>query len=43
VYSPCVVRLRDGSLRMWYAALTGGDAALEYRISSASFAGPWSI
>jgi predicted GH43/DUF377 family glycosyl hydrolase len=43
VYSPCVVRLRDGSLRMWYAALAGGDAALEYRISSASFAGPLSI
>jgi predicted GH43/DUF377 family glycosyl hydrolase len=43
VSSPCVVRLHDGSLRMWYAALAGGDATLAYRIFSASFAGPWSI
>jgi predicted GH43/DUF377 family glycosyl hydrolase len=43
VYSPCVVRLHDGSLRMWYAALAGSDAALAYQISSASFVGPWSI
>jgi predicted GH43/DUF377 family glycosyl hydrolase len=43
VHSPCVVRLHDGSLRMWYAALAGGDAALAYQISSASFVGPWSI
>jgi hypothetical protein len=43
VHSPCVVRLRDGSLRMWYAALAGNDAALAYRICSASFPGPWSI
>jgi predicted GH43/DUF377 family glycosyl hydrolase len=43
VYSPCVVRLHDGSLRMWYAALAAGDAALAYRICSARFAGPWSV
>ncbi len=43
VSSPCVLRLRDGSLRMWYAALAGNDDALAYRICSASFAGPWSI
>ena len=43
VYSPCVVRLHDGSLRMWYAVLAGSDAALAYQISSASFVGPWSI
>jgi predicted GH43/DUF377 family glycosyl hydrolase len=43
VHSPCVVRLHDGSLRMWYAALAGSDAALAYRICSASFVGPWSI
>jgi hypothetical protein len=28
---------------MWYAALAENDAALAYRICSASFAGPWSI
>jgi predicted GH43/DUF377 family glycosyl hydrolase len=43
VNSPCVVRLHDGSLRMWYAALAGGDAALAYQISSARFVGPWSV
>jgi predicted GH43/DUF377 family glycosyl hydrolase len=43
VHSPCVVRLQDGSLRMWYAALAAGDAALAYRICSASAVGPWSI
>jgi predicted GH43/DUF377 family glycosyl hydrolase len=43
VCSPCVVRLHDGSLRMWYAALAGGDDALAYRICSARFVGPWSI
>jgi predicted GH43/DUF377 family glycosyl hydrolase len=43
VSSPCVLRLHDGSLRMWYAALAAGDAALAYRICSARFAGPWSI
>lgn len=43
VHSPCVLRLHDGSLRLWYAALAGDDAALAYRICSASSAGPWSI
>jgi predicted GH43/DUF377 family glycosyl hydrolase len=43
VHSPCVVRLQDGSLHMWYAALPGGDSELAYQIRSASFPGPWSI
>ncbi len=43
VSSPCVLRLHDGSLRMWYAALAGGDAALSYQICSARFPGPWSV
>lgn len=38
--SPCVVRLRDGSLHMWYAALATGDTGLAYRIHSATFSGP---
>jgi predicted GH43/DUF377 family glycosyl hydrolase len=42
VHSPCAVRLRDGSLRMWYAGLTAGDTGLAYRICSAYFSGPWS-
>jgi predicted GH43/DUF377 family glycosyl hydrolase len=43
VQSPCVLRLHDGSLRLWYAALAGNDAAFAYRICSASSVGPWSI
>jgi predicted GH43/DUF377 family glycosyl hydrolase len=43
VSSPCVLRLHDGSLRMWYAALAGGDDALSYQVCSARFVGPWSI
>jgi predicted GH43/DUF377 family glycosyl hydrolase len=42
VHSPCAVRLRDGSLRMWYAGLAAGDTGLAYRICSAYFPGPWS-
>ena len=42
VHTPCAVRLRDGSLRMWYAALAAGDTDLAYRICSAYFPGPWS-
>lgn len=38
--SPCVVRLSDGSLRMWYAGLESGDARLPYRICSARFRQP---
>jgi predicted GH43/DUF377 family glycosyl hydrolase len=43
VSSPCVLRLKDGSLRMWYAALAGGDDALSYQVHSARFPGPWSL
>jgi predicted GH43/DUF377 family glycosyl hydrolase len=43
VHSPCLLRLHDGSLRLWYAALAGNDAALAYRICSARAAGPWSV
>jgi len=42
VHTPCAVRLRDGSLRMWYAGLAAGDTDLAYRICSAHFPGPWS-
>jgi predicted GH43/DUF377 family glycosyl hydrolase len=42
VHTPCVVRLRDGSVRMWYAGLPIGDDELGYRICSARFPGPWS-
>jgi predicted GH43/DUF377 family glycosyl hydrolase len=42
VHAPCAVRLRDGSLRMWYAGLAAGDTGLAYRICSAYFPGPWS-
>jgi len=37
--TPCVVRLRDGSLHMWYAALATDDTGLAYRIHSARFSG----
>lgn len=39
VHAPCVVRLRDGSLRMWYSALPSGDTSFAYRICSASYRG----
>jgi predicted GH43/DUF377 family glycosyl hydrolase len=42
VHTPCAVRLRDGSLRMWYAGLAADDTGLAYRICSAHFPGPWS-
>jgi predicted GH43/DUF377 family glycosyl hydrolase len=42
VHTPCAVRLRDGSLRMWYAGLAAGGTDLAYRICSAHFPGPWS-
>lgn len=41
VTAPCVVRLRDGSLRMWYSRRPWGDDQLAYAIGSAAFAGPW--
>jgi hypothetical protein len=43
VHSPCVVRLKDGSLHMWYCGLPAGDITLGYRICSArlpSFSAP---
>jgi len=42
VHSPCVVRCRDGSLRLWYAGLASGDARHGFRIRAASFPGRWS-
>lgn len=39
VHTPCVVRLNDGSLRMWYSGIPLGDSGLAYRICSASFPG----
>jgi len=41
VTAPCVVRLRDGSLRMWYSRQPWGDDQLAYTIGSAVFPGPW--
>lgn len=32
VHTPCTVKQRDGSLRMWYAAIPGEDQELGYRI-----------
>jgi predicted GH43/DUF377 family glycosyl hydrolase len=40
VHAPCVVRLHDGSLRMWYSGLAVGDTDFAYRICSARFPGP---
>jgi predicted GH43/DUF377 family glycosyl hydrolase len=34
VHTPCVVKLHDRSLRMWYAAITEEDRELGYRIGS---------
>ncbi len=39
-HAPCVVRLRDGTLRMWYSALVAGDTEFAYRICSARYPGP---
>jgi predicted GH43/DUF377 family glycosyl hydrolase len=41
VTAPCVVRLRDGSLRMWYSRRPWGDDRLAYAIGSAVFTGHW--
>ena len=41
VHTPCVVRLNDGSVGMWYAGVPIGDEELGYRICSARFPGPW--
>jgi predicted GH43/DUF377 family glycosyl hydrolase len=42
VHTPCAIRCRDGSLRIWYAALPAADDRLGYQIRSARFPGPWS-
>jgi predicted GH43/DUF377 family glycosyl hydrolase len=42
VHTPCVVRLQDGSIGMWYAGVPVGDQELGYRICFARFPGPWS-
>jgi hypothetical protein len=42
VHSPCVVRLHDGELGMWYAGAPVGDEQFGYRICWARFPGPWS-
>jgi predicted GH43/DUF377 family glycosyl hydrolase len=41
VHTPCVVRLHDGSVGMWYAGVPIGDEELGYRICFARFPGPW--
>jgi len=41
VRTPCVVRLHDGSVGMWYAGIPIGDEELGYRICLARFPGPW--
>lgn len=39
VSAPCVLRLRDGSLHMWYAQRPMGDVELGYRIRAARLGG----
>jgi predicted GH43/DUF377 family glycosyl hydrolase len=41
VHTPCAVRLRNGSMRIWYAARPVGDTELSYRICAATFPGTW--
>ncbi len=41
VHTPCVLRMRDGDVMMWYAGLPVGDEQLGYRICSARFPGAW--
>ena len=41
-HSPCVVKSREGPLRMWYAGRPLGDTELAYRICAATFPGRWS-
>ena len=43
LHTPCALRLHDGSLHIWYAALGTDDAQLGYRIYSARFPGRWSL
>ncbi len=37
--SPCALRLHDGTLRLWYAALSATSAEDDYRLSLADFVG----
>ncbi|HEY3239559.1 MAG TPA: hypothetical protein VGL92_08350 [Acidimicrobiia bacterium] len=41
VGAPCIVRLRDGSLRMWYSRRPWGDDQLAYSVCAATFPGAW--
>jgi predicted GH43/DUF377 family glycosyl hydrolase len=36
--SPCVLRLRDGTLRLWFTSRPSGDASAAYNLCSATFA-----
>jgi len=37
--SPCMLRLRDGTLRLWFASRPTGDRSAPYRLCSANFTG----
>jgi predicted GH43/DUF377 family glycosyl hydrolase len=37
--SPCVLRLRDGTMRLWFASHPTGDVSAAYRLCSATFTG----
>ena len=37
--SPCALRLRDGTLRLWFASRPGGGDSVAYQLCSATFAG----
>lgn len=37
--SPCVLRLRDGALRLWFASRATRDPSAAYRLCSATFTG----
>jgi predicted GH43/DUF377 family glycosyl hydrolase len=37
--SPCVLRLKDGTLRLWFASRPTGDVSATYRLCSATFTG----
>ncbi len=39
VRSPCALRLHDGTLRLWYAALSASHGEDDYRLSLAEFVG----
>ena len=37
--SPCLLRLSDGTLRLWFASRPAGDVSAAYRLCSATFTG----